>query len=118
MEFEMPPYAVYVKTDDQNRIIAVNSSEFLPDTAGWTKIDEGHGDKYHHAQGNYFPTPIFEEHMIPVYKLEEGKPVARTQEEIDADIAALPPPPPSAQERIGQLEEALELLLSGVTEDG
>lgn len=107
MEFEMLPYAVYVKTDDLNRIIAVNSSAFLDDTEGWTKIDEGCESKYHHAQGNYFPKPIFEWHMIPVYKLEEGKPVARTPEEIEADIAALPPPPPSAQERIAELEAQL-----------
>lgn len=107
MDIKMPPYEVYVKTDDLNRIIAVNSSEFLPDTEGWTKIDEGHGDKYHHAQGNYFPKPILEKHMIPVYKLVDGKPKERTQEEIAADIAAIPPPPPSQAERIAQLENQL-----------
>lgn len=83
MEFE--PYIVYVKTDDANRITAVNSSAFLRDVMGWTEIDRGYGDKYHHAQGNYFPMPIMDERGIYRYKLVDGKPVERTQEEMDAD---------------------------------
>ena len=55
---EMKPYIVYVKTNDSGHIAAVNSSAFLPDTTGWTEIDRGYADKYHHAQGNYFPQPI------------------------------------------------------------
>ena len=46
-EIEMPPpepYHVYVQTDEQGRIIAVNSSAFVP--AEWgTEIDQGWGDK-------------------------------------------------------------------------
>ena len=48
-------YIVYVRADEAGRIVEINSSAFLADTAGWTAIDEGYGDKYHHAQGNYFP---------------------------------------------------------------
>ena len=47
-------YIVYVRADEAERIVEINSSAFLADTAGWTAIDEGYGDKYHHAQGNYF----------------------------------------------------------------
>ena len=83
MEFE--PYIVYVKPDDSNRITAVNSSAFLRDTDGWTEIDRGYGDRYHHAQGNYFDKPIMDERGIYCYRLEDGKPVERTQEEMDAD---------------------------------
>lgn len=83
MEFK--PYIVYVKTDDANRITAVNSSTFLTDTDGWTEIDSGYGDKYHHAQGNYFPQPLYDERGICRYKLVDGKPMERTQEEMDAD---------------------------------
>ena len=43
-------YKVYVKTDETDRIISVNSDAFLPDTDGWAQIDEGDGDKY---QRNY-----------------------------------------------------------------
>lgn len=84
-------YIVYAKTDSQSRIITINSNAFLTDLTGWTEIDSGNGDKYHHAQGNYFPQPIFTElEGIPRYKLVDGAPVERTAEEIAADIAALP----------------------------
>ena len=79
------PYIVYVKTDAGNRITDINSSAFLSDTDGWTEIDRGYGDSYHHAQGNYFPQPIMDDRGIYRYKLVDGKPVERTQEEMDAD---------------------------------
>lgn len=115
-------YKVYVKTDDAGRVLAINSDAFLPSTDGWTLIDEGHGDKYHHAQGNYFAHPITDERGVSRYKLVNGKPAERTQEEMDADYTP-PVPVPTAEERITALEqenanlkEALDLLLSGVTE--
>lgn len=108
MEFK--PYIVYVKTDDANRITAVNSSVFLTNTTGWTEIDSGYGDKYHHAQGNYFDKPIKDMRGIYRYKMEDGEPVERTQEEMDADYAARPAPPPSDKERIAQLEEQNAML--------
>ena len=97
MDELMDPYRVYVQTDEQGRITAVNSSAFVPDDWG-SEIDQGFGDQYHHAQGNYFPKPIYTEDGIPWYKLEDGKAVERTDEEIGADRAALPPPPPTTAE--------------------
>ena len=92
----IPPelYTVYIQIDDASRIIAINSSAFLPSTEGWIAIDEGLGDKYHHAQGNYFPKPIYEERGIPAYKYIDGEILERTQEEIDADYHE-PVPQPS-----------------------
>lgn len=89
---EMNPYAVLVRTDEQNRITEINSSAFVADANGWTKIDEGWGDKFHHAQGNYLPKPLMDERGVYRYKLEEGQAVERTQEEMDADYAAKPAP--------------------------
>ena len=100
------PYKVYVKTDDKNRITAVNSSAFLSSLEGWQEIDSGFGDKYHHAQGNYFDQPIMDDRGIWRYKLEDGKPVERTQEEMDADYKP-PVPKPSEADRITALEEEL-----------
>ena len=34
-------YAVLVRTDEQNRIIAINSSAFVTDVDVWVQIDEG-----------------------------------------------------------------------------
>lgn len=89
---EMNPYAVLIRTDEQNRITEINSSAFVADANGWTKIDEGWGDKFHHAQGNYLPKPLMDERGVYRYKLEEGQAVERTQEEMDADYAAKPAP--------------------------
>ena len=97
---------VYVKIDAACRIIAVNSSAFLYDVEGWRKIDEGYGDRYHHAQGNYFDKPIMDDRGIYRYKLVDGKPVERTQEEMDADYAP-PVPVPTAEERMVEIEKAL-----------
>ena len=87
-------YKVYVEIDTQSRITAVNSDAFLPDTTDWTQIDEGDGDKYHHAQGNYFSQPITTIEGVYRYKLADGEVIERTAEEIQADIDAIPPPPP------------------------
>lgn len=103
----MDDYIVYIKTDIQGRVIAVNSSAFLTDTTGWTEIDSGAGDKYHHAQGNYLDKPICTDDGGYQYKLVDGAVVERTAEEIAADLAAQPTPPQSDAERIAALEEEL-----------
>ena len=87
-------YTVYIQIDNASRIIAINSSAFLPSTEGWIEIDRGLGDRYHHAQGNYFSKPIYEERGIPIYKYVDGEVLERTQEEIDADYHE-PVPQPS-----------------------
>ena len=117
-------YIVYAKTNSIGYITAVNSSDFLTDTTGWTEIGSGYGDKYHHAQGNYFPQPIITEGGAYRYKLVDGVPVECTAEEIAAQEEALKPvPTPSIENRVEVLEtdasetrEALEMILSGVTE--
>lgn len=100
------PYKVYVKTDESGRITAINSNAFLSSLDGWQEIDSGNGDKYHHAQGNYFQYPIMDERGIYRYKLEDGKPVERTQEEMDADYTP-PVHQPDPMARIAALEEEL-----------
>ena len=74
-------YKVYVKVDENGIIIAINSSAFLTDTTDWTEIDEGEGDKYHHAQNHYLPAGLMDENGIFNYKLAYGKPELRTAEE-------------------------------------
>lgn len=93
------PYKVYVQTDGENRVISINSSAFVGGE-GWVQIDEGYTDKYHHAQGNYFPQPIIDERGIYRYKLVEGKPIERTQEEMDADYV----PPEAVPTQLDRIE--------------
>ena len=99
-------YIVYVKTDDAGRITAVNSSAFLEDASEWLEIDRGSDLRHYHAQGNYFPKPIRDERGICRYKMQDGKPVERTAEEMDADYADLPAPEPTVSDRLTALEQA------------
>lgn len=68
-------YKVYVKTDDDNNIIAINSDAFIEneDIKNWIYIDEGTGDKYHHAQGNYFDNSIYDNLGNPQYQFLKNK---------------------------------------------
>ena len=102
-------YNVYVKPNDNGYITAVNSSAFLTDITEWMEIDRGYGDKYHHAQGNYFPEPIMTMGGAYRYKLADGKPVECTPEEIAAQEEALRPvPTPTLEDRVETLEAATD----------
>lgn len=129
---EMQLYIVYVKTDAHNRIQAVDSSAFLLDTTGWREIDRGFGDKYHHAQGNYFEKPLYdrrgihrymtalltdepdrEAYRVYEYEGEQWGVYERTQEEMDADY--IPPvPQPDPAQRIADLEDAMSAIEEGI----
>ena len=76
---------VFIKTDDKNRVTAVNSEIFISDTTGWTEIDRGDGDRYVHAQGNYFPKPLTTPEGYYRYKYDNGNVVERSEDEINSD---------------------------------
>ena len=76
---------VYVKTDELGRILDINSSMFLDKTAGWTAIDEGYGDKYLHAYQHYLPGRPCAEDGVPLWKMVDGVPTRRSEDEIEAD---------------------------------
>lgn len=86
-------YIVYVKPDSNGYITEVNSSAFLTDTTEWVEIDSGYGDKYHHAQGNYFPESTITNGGAYRYKLVDGKPAECSAEEIKAQEEANKPEP-------------------------
>ena len=93
MESVTKPYIVYVKTNSKGYITAVNSSAFLTDLTDWVEIDSGYGDKYHHAQGNYFSEPIVTYSCAYRYKMVDGQPVECTAEEIKEQEEARKPKP-------------------------
>lgn len=107
MEHENKPISVYIRTDDQGRVIGINSDAFLPATDGWQKVDEGHGDKFHHAQGNYLDESLTDENGVFRFKLKNGKVTKRTKKEMEADVQAQPVQP-TDRERIEELEQAFE----------
>lgn len=105
-------YIVYVRVNELGYIVEINSSAFISDTTGWIEIDSGYGDKHHHAQGNYFPQPLYDVRGSANYKLENNIPVERSDEEKEAEIANRPAPMPSYNDRVAALEEAMLVMLS------
>ena len=97
------PYKVLVRVDSAGRVVAINSSAFVQDASGWTEIDSGYGDRYHHAQGNYLPKPLMDERGVYRYKLADGKVVERTPWEMDADYVP-PEQKPTTEQRVDALE--------------
>ena len=131
MDFEMPKSHVYIKTDDQNRVVRCEGEYTLPhDLSGWILIDEGEPcDKRNLAQSNYFPGGLHTMDGIPRYRWDGEKAALRSEEELEADRAELPDPEPPAptddtlEARVAALEAdaeqaaldraALALLLTG-----
>lgn len=94
---------VYVYTDEKGRIVRCEGGYTIgniKDFTGWTLIDEGNGDRYNLCQSHYFEDRLYTEDGIPRYKLVDGKAQERTEDEIEADRAAIPAPPPTAQEQL------------------
>lgn len=72
---------VYVKLDKNNCIVDINSSIFIKDTKDYICIDEGNGDKYSHAQGNYLEKSLVDSQGRYNYKYVDNKVVELTEEE-------------------------------------
>lgn len=92
---------VYVKTDNDGVITAIDSSAFISGT-GWTEIDRGEGDKYHHAQGHYLEHGLADADGLYNYKLVGGVPVLRSDDEKAPERAKI-----AAQAEISQLKRKL-----------
>jgi hypothetical protein len=116
------PIKVYAKFNTSGLLIEdPQSSVFLQELEGWTRIDECPSDadqetrdKYAHAQSNYLPGPARTQEGIPRFRWDGEKVVERTAEEIAIGIAALPSPAPSETEimkqELLQTQEALASL--------
>ena len=126
MEFEMPKSKVYIQTDNDGRILHCDGGYTTPDDlTGWIEIDEGTGDKYNLCQSHYFDGGLYTVDGIPRYRWDGTQAVERTEEELEADRAAIPEPKPSktVEARLTALEaeaeqakadrEALNILLGG-----
>ena len=97
----------YITVDEQGRIINGFSDAFRQPTETDICINEQGGYQFRlFLDGEENPILHEFDHMIPLYKYENGEVVKRTEEEIEADIATLPIPEykPTAEERIAELE--------------
>lgn len=120
------PYRVLVRVDDAGRVFDINSSAFVRDTDRWVEIDSGWGDRYHHAQGNYFKKPLMDKRGILRYRsypsadapsaeavaryVKDGVDyliLERSQDEMDGDYTP-PTPPPTTDQRLTALESSTD----------
>ena len=127
MEFEMPKSRVYIRTDDQGRIVRCEGEYTIPsDLTDWILIEEGPPcDRLNLAQSHYFDGGLYTMDGIPRYRWDGSAAVLRTDEELEADRAAIPEPKPSktVEARLTALEaeaeraeadrEALNILIGG-----
>lgn len=114
---QTPKSRVYVLCDSESRILRLEGEYSLPaDLTGWTKIDEGYGDRFSLAQSHYLDKPLYDG-AVPRYKLVDGKVVERTTEEIEADKAKLPKPViPKTNAELEQENKLLKAQLNAATE--
>lgn len=98
----MDEYIVYAKLDGNDVVVEINSSAFLGDISGWTEIDRGVGDKFHHAQSAYLTNGIADEDGIYNYKLESGELALRSDSEKEPEREKL-----STIKEIATLKEKL-----------
>ena len=99
---------VYIQIDTEGRILRCDGGYTTPaDLTGWIEIDEGNGDRYNLCQSHYFDGGLYTMDGIPHYRWYGSAAVLRTDEELAADRAARPAPPPTTGERIATPEEQL-----------
>lgn len=119
-------FTVYIKIDEKNRICAVDSSAFLTNATSWIEIDSGSDFRHKHAQCNYFPKQIHDRRGIMRYLYTpNGESLwrERTQAEMDEDWEEPVPTEPiekrveTVEGKTAELEESLDILLSGVIAD-
>lgn len=93
---------VYVLTDSENRIVRIEGEYSLPkDLSGWVLVDQGKPcDRLNLAQNHYLDGGIRTDDGILRWKLANGVCVLRSEEELEADRAALPPPAPTQLDRV------------------
>lgn len=83
----------YITIDEQNRIVNGFSDAFGSPTEADICINEQGGYQFRlFPDGEENPCLFNFEYMIPLYKYENEEVMLRTEEEIEADIAAIPEP--------------------------
>jgi hypothetical protein len=98
---------VYVVVDNDSIINEINSNLFIDNLEEWIQIDEGQGDKYSHAQGNYLDKGLMDMQSKYNYKLVDGKVVELTEEE----KATLFPTLPTLKTEMEILKETVDALV-------
>ena len=92
----------YIAIDAQGRITSgwSDGPQRDRDTTGAVCINEAGGYQFRLHPGGEENPPLYTEDGIPLYRWDGGQVVRRSEEEVQADRAAIPVPAPSEQERL------------------
>ena len=101
-------YTVYIRVNEKGIITNINSDMFIKDFSGWIPIERGNGYNFMHAQNNYLPGPLLDKRGIFRYKLQDGKLVERTEEEMEEDVK--PAEKSALENRLEKVETALNTI--------
>lgn len=106
----------YITTDPEGRITSGWSTGPLPgrDTSSAVLLTDQGGYQFRLAPDGEENPSLLTEDGIPLYRWDGEQVVRRSEEEVQADRAALPAPAPSEQERL-QADVDFLLALEGVT---
>ncbi|AOR24295.1 hypothetical protein [Clostridium taeniosporum] len=102
---------VYVKIDENNCIIDINSSIFIDNIDNYIQIDEGLGDKYAHAQGNYLDKPLMDNQGRCNYKLVNNELIELVENEKGKLFPPIPVEPSKEEILQKQLLETQNMIL-------
>lgn len=92
----------YIKVDQTGRILESWSDGPRPDkdAKGAVCINGQGGYQFRLFPGGEENPELYDGRGIPLYKWDGAQVIARSQEEIDADYAAMPKPAPTEQEQM------------------
>ncbi len=97
-------YKHYITVDERGRITNGFSDAFYQPSDTDICINDKGGYLFRLFPSGEMNPPLYDwKHMIPLYKYENGEVIKRTQEEFNADIAALPVPE-EAPSQLDQIE--------------
>ena len=98
---------VYMVADSMDRVIQIEGEYSLSNIADLSSailVEEGTlCDRLNHAQNSYLSKPLYTDDGILRYKWTGSEIVERTEEEMEADRAARPAPPPTTEEVLLEL---------------
>ena len=100
MDFTPTTYKVYARADENGKVTKIFSTCFEQPNESDLLLKAGSGDEFVHV-GYY---QIFNMDGTHKYCIDNGSMRECTAEEIEAEKATFPAPPPTTEERMEQLE--------------
>lgn len=103
---EETKYKVYIQVDENNVVKRIDSEWNINDIENWIYLDEGLGDKYHHAQSGYLEKGLFDDLGRFNYKYVDGALIELTEEEKET-LFPTQEPVPTLEERVTLTESSI-----------